>query len=299
MLICSQMDIGSRMRNETTDDMLTKYLEISEAAQNLDLRRAAPEEVRRNLGMREACIGGGLAMVMSNDPSGYWNRSLGFGFSHPVTAGLLDAVGDFYRESGAPSGMIQISPAVMPDDWDAIREKAGLVVHSSWVKMVAAVDVAVKRSPDNPEGITDLRIGRVSQDDADEWGRLMTRVFGMRTEGLSQMMSSTVGRLRWQGFGAWDGDRLVATGMMYVHGNIARFLGGTTSEEARGRGGHSALLAVRARAAQAAGCRFLVAETRPETAGGVNSSLHNLQRLGFNICYERKNWAWRFDGDDE
>ncbi|MCZ4602438.1 GNAT family N-acetyltransferase [Streptomyces sp. Lzd4kr] len=281
-----------------TDEMLTKYLEITEAEQNLDLRRAAPEEVRHTLGMREVRIGGGVVMAMANDPSGYWNRSLGFGFGSPVTAGLLDAVSDFYRESGATSGMIQIAPAAIPDDWDALREKAGLVEHSSWVKMVADVDVAVKRSPDRIEDVTDLRVGRVHEEDADEWGRLMTRVFGMRAEGLSQMMSSTVGRPRWQGFGAWDGDRLVATGMMYVHGGIARFLSGTTSEEARGRGGHSALLVARARAAQAARCRFLVAETRPETAGGQNSSLHNMQRLGFNIRYERKNWAWRFDGEN-
>jgi hypothetical protein len=50
------------------------------------------------------------------------------------------------------------------------------------------------------------------------------------------------------------------------------------------------------RAALAAGCRWLVAETGAEPPGGHNSSLHNLLRLGFQLQYVQPNWIWRPTG---
>lgn len=54
-----------------------------------------------------------------------------------------------------------------------------------------------------------------------------------------------------------------------------------------------ALLTARVRAAEAAGCRWLVAETGVEGPGEHNPSLHNMLRVGFEPLYERANWLWR------
>jgi ribosomal protein S18 acetylase RimI-like enzyme len=78
-----------------------------------------------------------------------------------------------------------------------------------------------------------------------------------------------------------------------VHGDTAQFVGGATVPEQRHRGAQTALIAARARAAHAAGCRWLVVETGAEAPGGHNPSLHNLRRAGFEVLYERTNWIWR------
>lgn len=46
------------------------------------------------------------------------------------------------------------------------------------------------------------------------------------------------------------------------------------------------------RAASAAGCRRLVAETGTEAPGTHNSSLHNMLRIGFGVLCERQNRVW-------
>jgi GNAT superfamily N-acetyltransferase len=69
--------------------------------------------------------------------------------------------------------------------------------------------------------------------------------------------------------------------------------GGATLPEYRGRGAQSALLTARARAAKAAGCRWLVADTGAEGPGDRNTSLRNMLRVGFEPLYERVTWLWR------
>jgi hypothetical protein len=61
----------------------------------------------------------------------------------------------------------------------------------------------------------------------------------------------------------------------------------------QGRGGQSALIAARMRAAAEAGCGLLVAETGDEKPGEHNTSLRNLMRMGFRVLYKRQNWIWR------
>jgi GNAT superfamily N-acetyltransferase len=79
----------------------------------------------------------------------------------------------------------------------------------------------------------------------------------------------------------------------FANGECADMLGGATLPQERGRGAQSALLTARARAAQAAGCRWLVAETGAEDPGDHNTSLRNLRRTGFEPLYERTTWLWR------
>ncbi|MEV4595869.1 GNAT family N-acetyltransferase [Amycolatopsis sp. NPDC049253] len=94
-------------------------------------------------------------------------------------------------------------------------------------------------------------------------------------------------------YGAWLGDDLVGTALLYHRGDIGQLFSGAVAEHARNRGGQTELVAARARLAAELGCRLLVAETGAEAEGEHNSSLHNLLNLGFQVAYERQHWVWQ------
>lgn len=120
----------------------------------------------------------------------------------------------------------------------------------------------------------------------------MMTTFGFTAPGMIDMAASCVGMPNWRQYAVWDGDRIIAVGSLFINGVCAGMFGGATLPGERGRGAQSALLASRAQAAEAAGCRWLVAETGKEGPGEHNTSLHNMLRAGFEPLYERVTWLW-------
>ena len=79
---------------------------------------------------------------------------------------------------------------------------------------------------------------------------------------------------------------------MFVTEGVAWLGFGATLEEARGRGGQSAMFATRLADARAQGCRWAVTETGEETEEEpVNHSYRNMLRSGFRLAYARRNWV--------
>ena len=79
---------------------------------------------------------------------------------------------------------------------------------------------------------------------------------------------------------------------MFVTDDVAWLGFGATLEEARGRGGQSAMFATRLADARAQGCRWAVTETGEETEEEpVNHSYRNMLRSGFRLAYARRNWV--------
>ena len=138
-----------------------------------------------------------------------------------------------------------------------------------------------------------LRVGLVEPHQAHEWATVMMTTFGFTTPGMIDMAASCVGRPNWRQYAVWDGERIIAVGSIFINGECADMFGAATLPEGRGRGAQSALLTARARAAQAAGCRWLVAETGAEGPGDHNTSLQNMLRAGFEPLYERVTWLWQ------
>jgi len=263
--------------------------EQSEAGALYDGMAAIPASARAALGLETARVAGGVILAMRNDPSGFWSKALGFGFTEPVTAELVAHVCDFYRSRGLEKAVIQLAPAVIPGDWLGICAKLKLSPGPVQVKAVRAVDPAVTLGL----GGAGLHTGPVPAAQVANWASVMRRGSGMPGEALYQLAAATFGRPGWYPFAAWDGEDLVATATMYVRSGAAQFFGAATLPPARRRGAQSALLAARARAAQAMGCRWLIAETGAETPGRHNSSLHNLLRAGFTAVYHRQDWVWQ------
>lgn len=268
----------------TTPTLPPAVAEAGEAEFMYAYQDGTPAAARTLLGIEPARIGGGVVLTMSNDTTGYWNKALGF--TEPVTGDLVDRVLDRYRSAGAPMAVLQIRPEALPADWATIAADRGIEGGGSIVKLACPIG-------DARVGSTKLRVGPVTEDDAQEWAGVILSTFGMPLEGLADMFAASVGNPRFRPFAAWEGDRIVAGANLYLHGDIGSLNTGATLAGHRNLGAQSALVAARIEAARAAGCRWLVSECGNPAPGEHNPSLANMLRAGLVQQYIRRNWIWR------
>lgn len=271
-------------------DIPVALAERSEAESMYGYETSTPAAAQVDLGMAAVRLGGGVALSVRADASSYWCKALGFGFDEPVTAGLVEEIVDFYRSERLPRAVLQIAPSVLPEDWAEICAKHNISGGATWVKL--ARDLTDESTGAETPLAEDLRIEPVGPEHAREWASVVLRGFGM-SELLEPMFRAVVGRPGWHQYGVWAGEELVAGAAMHVHQDAAQLSGAATLPHARGKGAQGALIAVRAEAARAAGCRWLVSETGAEAPGTHNSSLHNMTRAGLTVRYERRNWIWQ------
>ncbi|HEU4568313.1 MAG TPA: GNAT family N-acetyltransferase [Marmoricola sp.] len=260
--------------------------ELSEAAYLWDMAEGCEPGLAARLGLAGTRVGGAVVRVAANDPmGGFWNRCLGLGMTEPVTDEVLEEVIAFSAGHGAPTMTLQVAPeaeGARPE----LLQAHGLERGSTWVKFMGPL-------PDLPPVATDLRVDAVGPADVEEAATVVITGFeapqGLMTEWCADQMR----RPHWGAFAAWEGDRIVAAGMLFVHGDTAHLVGAATLPQARGRGAQSALMRARVEEARHRGCRWIGTETGAESPESPNPSLHNMRRLGFTELYERRNWVWK------
>jgi GNAT superfamily N-acetyltransferase len=258
-----------------------------------DFATGSPTQVREALGIGSLRVGSALALAIREDTSGFFNRAGGFGAAEPVTADVLAQACGFYRDQGVPKGALMIAPPLLPPDWAATADKLNLTKGSRFTKLGCATETALSAADGVVALHPGLRVGPVEPRHAHEWATVMMTTFGFTAPRMTDMAASCVGKLNWRQYAVWDGERIIAVGSIFVNGECADMFGAATIPEGRGRGAQSALLTARARAAQAAGCRWLVAETGAEGPGDHNTSLQNMLRAGFEPLYDRVTWLWQ------
>jgi hypothetical protein len=268
------------------EDQLSRLAETAEAEFMYQYETMAPLSTQAALGIATARIGGGVALSMKNDVTGYWSKALGFGFTEPITDQLVDRVIDFYRDEGSTGTVIQIAPALLPAEWPAICVRHDIRPDSHWFKLGCSIDDV------EPGQKTDLRVSLVGPEDFSHWASAALRGFGMPEEGLADMITASLAHPDFRPFAAWDGDDIVATANLFIHGEIGSLNTAATLPTHRNRGAQSALIAVRAKEAANAGCRWLCAETGVPGDGQLNPSLNNLITAGLRPLYHRQNWIW-------
>ena len=210
-----------------------------------------------------------------------------------MTDELIDEVRSFYRTRNVPHATVQIAPSMLPANWRDICAKMNLEEEGATYKLACRTEAAVAAAC-AVELQSDLSVTPVDAQSADEWSQAMPKAMGRSSTGFSDMALGSVGRSGWFPFAVRDAsDAIVATATMRVHGGVATLFAGCTLPEARRRGAQSALIAARARAAQSAGCEWLVVETAPDAPESRNTSYQNLLRFGFDLVYVRPNWVWR------
>lgn len=269
----------------------TELAERTEINSYADFALCAPTSVRDELGVATRRIGNALALVVRGEESCYFNRAAGFGAGEPITVDVIARACDFFREQDVPEGSIMIAPGALPDDWAAIATELKLSEGDRYVKVACTVEQALA----GPDATLDpkLRVGVVEPHLAREWATVMMTTFEMPA--LVDVAEAFVTRdsADWQHFAVWEDERIVGVGSLHVVGECANMFGGATLPQARNRGAQSARIAWCTRAAQAAGCTWLVADTGAEGPGEHNPSLHNMLRRGLERQYERVSWVWR------
>jgi GNAT superfamily N-acetyltransferase len=278
------------LRNDMSEKRFVADAERIEAEFMHTYVSSAAQPVKSELGIATLRVGGGVALSMRHDVTGYWSKALGFGFEEPITEELIERVLAFYLAERTPGTVIQVAPSVLPPDWDEICARHDIQAGSPWVKLACPI-------ADFRPGRTQLRVGPVLPADTDDWASTTLRGFGMPEEGLKAMMAASVEGSDFRPFAAWDGDEMVATANLYVRGEIGSLNSAATLPGHRNKGAQSALLTARAGAAAEAGCRWLVVETGKPDEGVSSPSMNNLLRAGFKPLYERQNWNWRRPAD--
>ncbi|MCX5355651.1 N-acetyltransferase [Streptomyces mirabilis] len=266
--------------------------EQTEIRAYVDFVTGAAAPVREALGIDSLRAGSALALAIREDTSRFFNRAGGFGTDEPITVDVLAQVCDFYRERGLLQGALMVAPSLLPPDWAATADELNLGPGNRLVKLGCDIESALFATDGVAALDPGLRVEMVEAHHAYEWATVMMTTFGFTTPGLIDMAASSVGRPNWRQYAVWEGERIIAVGSVFFNGLCANMFGGATIPEGRGRGAQSALLTARARAALAAGCRWLVAETGAEGPGDHNTSLHNMLRAGFEPLYERLTWLW-------
>ncbi|MFE9445119.1 GNAT family N-acetyltransferase [Streptomyces sp. NPDC006602] len=267
--------------------------ERTEIAAYTDFVTGAPPSVHTTLGIGSRRFASVLTVVIRHDPSGFFVRAGGFGADEPVTEDAVAQVCDYFREQGVTRASLMIAPSLLPRDWAATAARLGLTEGGRFVKLGCETATASAAADGTAALDPTLRVGLVERAQAHEWATVMMTTFGFTTPAaMTDMAASCVGRPDWRQYAVWEGERIIAVGSLFLNGDCADMFGGATLPEERGRGAQTALLTARARAAQAAGCRWLVAETGAEGPGERNTSLHNMVRSGFERLYERVTWEW-------
>ena len=252
---------------------MDERLERVEVEGNADLFAAAPADVRSELGLRVARIGGGVATASSAIPGRMLNHVLGLGLNEPAGAEVLDEVRRFYAD--APPGWV----IAAPPHADVVRE--GWEPDYAWVKFRRGVEPA-------PLAETTLDVRVAGADDGAAFGRIAAGVFGL-ADAAAGWLGALPGRERWICMLAWDGDAPAATGAVFLDEGAAWLGFGATLPEFRRRGAQRALLAARISFALEAGCDVLATETGAQEVGRPDASFRNITWSGFEPAYVRDN----------
>lgn len=240
---------------------------------------AAASPAARAAGIRHAFVNGALVTTASDYDILALNRTIGLEASGDALT--VDRVLEVFRETGAARCMLVVPPG--GEGLSMMLTERGLYHHNNWVKLVRGAS-----SP--PAARTAFRVGPLAAEHAGAFGELLRGGFDWPAAAAG-LFGATVGRNGWVHYGAFDDDRLVAGGGMFLQGGSAWLGPAATHLAARGRGAQSALIVARLNHAIERGVRQFEVETAEPTPEKPVGSFRNLRRLGFEVAYLRPNWV--------
>jgi GNAT superfamily N-acetyltransferase len=282
-------------------------LEQSEANAILDLVNAAPPDLDTT-----ATVIGGIAVFSRPGPdASFWCQAVGF--EAPPSADLIGEIVDHYRARGVEQARIALPPHAIADDWDDIATKYGLTPRGRSLKLAARLEPLSPDAPVPPDApvlpdapvpsdapvspVPSVALSEqpaavlVKPGDYERWAQVMWGIFDMGSKANVAVTVASLEHPSLRAYACWDGDAIVATGLVRLHEDSAHLFSGATVDGYRGRGAQSAIIAARVAAAREAGCAQVVVETGV-ASDGYNTSARNLMRAGFEPRYERQTWLW-------
>ncbi len=263
-----------------SDKQLSQQLERTEARANADFvdtrARLTPE-----YGAAWIELGGAYAMFDGAESP--LTQTFGLGIFEDATAEHLDEIEAFFREREAPV-FHEVSPMTDPSLMTLLGERGYRPVELTSVMYRELSSDVAKR-----ERRGDLQTRVITPDEVELWARTSADAWRTEHEALGEFMFN-FGSVSAQCSGAFpyiaelDG-RAVATGMLFVYGDICMLAGASTLPADRSQGAQTALLEDRLQFAASRGCKLAIMGAAPGS-----QSQRNAQKNQFQIAYTRTKW---------
>jgi hypothetical protein len=276
----------------TTDQGLVRELECLEAGIWIALLGGLPAETRSRLGYEIVQEGSVTSFVTPGSDAATMNRVFGLGLEQPLTPRRLDRVVARYASAGVKRWILQWTPAATPHSAHEMLLAAGGRLVTPMLKLRGETRRLETPSPSSP-----LQVVEIGPDESAAFEATVAAPLGVAPE-LTPFVPSAIGHAGWHHYLVLDGTRPIAGAAMYRRGDVAWFGLGATSVTDRGRGAQTALLARRESDAATLGCRWVCAETPPDTAERPNPSYRNMRRAGMEVCYARAHYVFRTDREE-
>ncbi len=260
-------------------------LEQAELDAFTDLYHAADAQVIDTAGLSVATTSGAVVLAANRVDILALNRALGLGVKGLVSSAALAELHDLLVKCGSPRFFVPLAPLHGHDDLARALAGRGIGHYNNWIRLSRGLADLPTPAP------TDLQVRRIDRGSADAFGAIVATAFGY-PPGVSALAGQAVGRPGWRHYMAYDGETPVATGALYLAGEVAWFGFAATDAAHRKRGAQQALVVRRLRDAADAGCSRVSVETAEDSVVKDAPSFRNLKRLGFEIAYTRPNHLW-------
>lgn len=218
----------------------------------------------------------------ATEPSILVNRVLGIGSEYRPTLEQLVGIRETYANAGGGRFFLHVLPERMGDDYESLLAEAGYEKYRGWMKFI-------RRSGDVGDVATDLTIRPAGPEDAASFASIVGNAFGFQS-GFLPAIAAVADAPGWQLFMGFDNETPACTGALFVRDGIGYLDFGATHPQFRRRGGQTAVLNARIKAALAAGCTAIVTMTGEAVPGDEQHSYRNILRAGFEEGYLRENW---------
>jgi GNAT superfamily N-acetyltransferase len=265
----------------TTDLLgLARRLEMSEALAGVEyaatLRRTDLSDVATSL-----AIGGGYATFAG--PVSPLTQAFGLGLHGALSPAELDRLQAFFHTRGAPSA-VEVCSLADPGLGRALTARGYRIIERSSVLVSQLTQSAEAVSL--PAGV---EVRRAEPEEIAELAKVVTTGILDGKPDPAGLPDVLIGMFRMStalAFVAICDGALVGGGMLTVHRRIAALCGTAVLPEARGRGIHAALIAVRLQAARNARAQSAMMVAEP---GGA--SHRNAERAAFSVAYPRAKYV--------
>jgi len=269
---------------------LDNPVDIARVADSIELRMneafwsVLPADLAAKRKMELFRLGGALVAVQPRSVSLQRNRVLGLGLEERATEEAVDQILDLFRAFRVKRFGLHLSPSVQSDLIATWLKERGFQFHHRYSKLF--------RDTSPPQlAATELRVARIGKRDAEAFALVGSEVFAWPAANIP-WIAATVGTPGFSHYLAYDGDRAVATGLLYVEGDGGWLGWGCTLTPYRRRGAHAALIAARLERAAELGAKWVACETMEPQRGRPSGSYRGLLRQGFEQAYLRPIWVW-------
>jgi len=212
---------------------------------------------------------------------GDFNRVIGLGVRQPARPEDLERIRSFYQGHQQRNFWVEVTPLSRPSEMPE-----WLTAHAMDSEGPPQTFKMWRRVENPPEMPRDIEVRRLGSDDAEAliavniaaWGAWSTPV------SMASWFGATVGSAEVKHYGVFDGERLVATGALFIRDSLGWLGFDATHPRYQGRKLRQAISSVRMEDAAGRGCQIVHAESTVRPSWRAIGD-------GWHLLYEKRNYA--------